>query len=140
MDQNRTKRLFVLKISIWLGIIADGISVLYMVFPEVSAPLLGMVDFVPTAEFRYAMGLGASLMLGWTILLIWVLQKPMERRGVLIITLVPVILGILISNIYAVVAGIIPIGNMIPLFIQLAIVSTFFCVGLGVTRSLSSME
>ena len=31
----------------------------------------GIDDFRPGVEYRYAMSIGASLMLGWTALLVW---------------------------------------------------------------------
>jgi predicted CoA-binding protein len=59
------------------------------------------------------MRLGASLMLGWTVLLLWADRKPLERRGVLPIT-VFVIAGLAWAGGYAVGAGLIPLPNMIP--------------------------
>jgi hypothetical protein len=47
------------------------------------------------------MGLAGSLMLGWTILLLWADRRPVERRGVLMITNF-VILGLMGSGLYAV--------------------------------------
>ena len=47
----------------------------------VSAFGMQLKNFAPGADYRYAMGMGASLMLGWTALLIWADRKPIERRG-----------------------------------------------------------
>ncbi len=41
-------------------------------------------------EVSYTLAAGAILMIGWTVLLLWAVHKPMERRGVLLITLVPI--------------------------------------------------
>lgn len=48
-------------------------------------------------EISYFIASGAILMIGWTFLLLWAAHKPVERRGVLLITLVP-ITGIFISS------------------------------------------
>ena len=42
--------------------------------------------------------LAGSLMTGWTFLLIWGLQKPVERRGVLLLTAFPVIFGLFLTT------------------------------------------
>lgn len=60
------------------------------------------------------MGLAASLMLGWTFLLIWADQKPFERKGVLLLTIFPVITGLIIANLYGVVLELFPITKTIP--------------------------
>ena len=60
------------------------------------------------------MGLGASLMFGWSLLLIWAYRKPVERKGILVITIFPVITGLMASGLYAVAAGIFPIARIVP--------------------------
>lgn len=102
-----------LRISYWVGAIADAIVGVLMFFPEVGRAAYGDAVFVPTPDYRYAMRFGASLMLGWTVLLLWADRKPLERRGVLPIT-VFVIAGLAWAGAYAVSAGLIPLSNMIP--------------------------
>jgi hypothetical protein len=99
-----------LRISYWTGAIADGLAALRMLFPE----------YANGAEYRYALGLGASLMLGWTFLLIWADRKPLERRGVLLLTAFPVVSGLLLAEFYAVATGIISFKKMLPTGIFLA--------------------
>lgn len=40
------------------------------------------------------MGIGASLMAGWTLLLVWTACDPIERRAVLLFTAFPVLAGL----------------------------------------------
>lgn len=98
-----------LRISFWVGAIADGIATYRMLFPQ----------FATGAEYRYALGMGASLMLGWTILLIWADRQPLERKGVLLITAFPVVLGLLFAEVFAVNQGIKSMTQMVPLGIFL---------------------
>jgi hypothetical protein len=56
-------------------------------------------------EFAYALRTGAPLMAGWTVLLLWADRKPMERRGILPITIAPVIAGLMANDAQAVRAG-----------------------------------
>ncbi len=44
-------------------------------------------------------------MAGWTLLLLWADRWPLERRGVLPITVVPVIAGLMANDAHAVRAG-----------------------------------
>jgi len=41
---------------------------------------------------------GAPLMAGWTVLLLWADRQPLERRGVLPITVLPVIAGLMAND------------------------------------------
>jgi hypothetical protein len=56
------------------------------------------------------MGMGASLMLGWTALLLWADRKPLARRGVLLLTVVPVIAGLAANELWGVWTGFLPLA------------------------------
>lgn len=80
--------------------------------------VVGILILIPSrmghAEMTYPMGLAASLMFGWTALLLWAWRKPVERKGVLVITIFPVITGLMASGVYAVAAGIFPVARIVP--------------------------
>ncbi len=101
-----------LRISYWTGAIIDAFAALPMLFPSIAGKTMGLNNFNPSLEYRYAMYMGASLMLGWTVLLLWADRKPVERKGVLLITVVPVIAGMVLANIFAVSSGLVDIRNM----------------------------
>lgn len=90
-----------LKGSFIAGAVADGIFGVLMLIPS----------RMGETEFSYPMGLAASLMFGWTFLLIWGYQKPVERKGVLLITIFPVITGLLASGAYQVATGAFPFAR-----------------------------
>jgi hypothetical protein len=119
-------RIYLLRISYWAGAILDGLMVIPMLFPKVGGVLFGIPDFNPSVEYKYAMGVGASLMAGWTILLIWADRKPIERKGVLLITVFPVLLGLVVAGIYAVAQNLIPIEKMVPTWIIQILLTTLF--------------
>jgi hypothetical protein len=96
-----------------------------MLFPAVGNAMYGTEDRVPGADYRYAMGLGASLMLGWTVLLLWADRKPVERRGVLPITVL-VIVGLASAGAYAVRSDLIALSNMIPTWVLQAALAVLF--------------
>ncbi len=101
-----------LRISYWAGAILDVIAFLIMIFPSLFALTNRLKDFSPGVEYRYAMGMGAPLMLGWTILLLWADRKPMERKGILVITLL-VVLGEVAVEIFGVMIGFIAVSAML---------------------------
>ena len=92
-----------LRASYWAGAIADV--------------LIGVLTLMPSrmgeTEFRYPMGLAASVMFCWAGLLIWADRKPLERRGVLVPT-IAVVAGLVAVGGYAVASGIFPVRRIIP--------------------------
>jgi hypothetical protein len=115
-----------LRVAYWTGAILDALTIVPMVSPPVGAAMFGLRDFHPGPDYRYAMGLAASLMLGWTCLLIWADRKPLARRGVLILTVVPVIAGLFASGVYAVASGMVELRYLLPMFVIQVLVSAFF--------------
>jgi len=59
----------------------------------------------------------ARVMLGWTVLLFWGSFKPLERRGILLITVFPVLIGLFASSILVVYSGFIDAIYILPLWI-----------------------
>jgi len=49
------------------------------------------------SDYRLAMYVGAMFMAGWTVLLAWGAIKPIERRGVLLITSVLLFLSVIVE-------------------------------------------
>ena len=115
-----------LRISYWAGAIIDGLAAVQMLVPAIFAAAYRLPAFHPGAEYRYAMGMGASLMLGWSVLLIWADRKPMERKGILPITIFPVIFGMVVNEIWAVRSGFVPLGAMVPVWIMQTALSVLF--------------
>ena len=93
-----------LRTSYWAGAVADAVIGILILIPS----------RIGETEFRYPMGLAAALMFGWTVLLVWADRRPTERKAVLLITVFPVITGLLLSGIYAVATGLLPSTKIIP--------------------------
>ena len=114
-----------LRISYWAGAVADGIVGVLMFFPEIGRAAYGDPSFEATADYRYAMRFGAALMLGWTLLLLWADRKPVERRGVLPITVL-VIAGLAWAGAYAVSADLVALSHMMVSWgVQASLVALF---------------
>jgi len=82
-----------------IGFLLDGLTGIDMIL-STFMPSAVAIPYTSTASsFRFAMGWGAALMLGWTLLLLWGALKPIERRSVLLFTIIPVVLGLVITEI-----------------------------------------
>jgi len=115
-----------LRACYWFGAVFDAAMVVPMLFPSVGARVLGIEDFRPGVEYRHAMFMGASLMLGWTALLLWADRKPVERRAVLALTVCPVVVGLSAAGVFAVSSGLTSSSRMIPLWIGQALIAVSF--------------
>jgi len=115
-----------LRISFWVGAIADAIVGIAMLCPSLVARAYGLDNFNPGNEYKVAMGMGASLMLGWAVLLLWADRKPLKRKGILLITIFPAIAGLMATGVYAVNSGFIAFEQMLPTWIfQLGLIGLF---------------
>ena len=93
-----------LKASYIAGAVADGVVGILMLIPY----------WVVEEEFRFSMGFGASLMFGWTALLLWAYQEPEERKGILLLTIFPVIPGLVATQVWALAADQVSVQRGLP--------------------------
>ena len=98
------KRLFLIKIAYWLGIVADALWAVGLFFPQIYGMLMGNPDFDPDLQTRLIMGIGGILMTGWTFLLLWAVREPIERRTVILLT-ASVVIGMFIVTLIGVLGG-----------------------------------
>jgi len=63
-----------------------------------------------------------------TALLVWGAINPIERRDILILTLVPVVTGIIAASVIAVRNHLVLLSRVIPLWIHLGLMSILFVV------------
>jgi hypothetical protein len=127
-DRNSVKRMSreiqLLRLSYWIGAIIDAIVGVLMIVPAMFGLKEGIVNFSPGPDYVFAMGMGSSLMFGWTILFLWADRKPVERKGILPITVFPVIVGIFVSRLYGISSGFLTLTYSIPDLI----IPIFLCV------------
>ncbi len=114
------------RVSYWTGIIVDALAALQMLVPGLFAFANRLPSFAPGPDYAYATQTGASLMLGWTVLLAWADRKPLERSGILLITIFPVITGLVIAEIVAVQAHFLSVGSLVPIWVLQAALIVLF--------------
>ncbi|MDJ0783277.1 MAG: hypothetical protein QNJ22_14970 [Desulfosarcinaceae bacterium] len=83
-----------IQFAYWYGAAADGFWTVVLLHPSFYKGLLGRPELQVDMTLRLLMGIGASLIAGWTVLLIWASRAPIERRAVLLITVLPVLAGL----------------------------------------------
>lgn len=124
IQMNEIKNMFLIKTAYWLGIGADTLWAVGLLFPKIFGILTGQPDFNPDLQVRLIMGIGGALMTGWTFLLLWAVKQPIERRAVILITAFPVVFGLSVvaligflggntSNIWILIKNLILIISMI---------------------------
>ena len=117
-----------------IGGVFDGLMLFPMLLPGLGGKIFGIRGFSPGSDYRYAMNVGASLMLGWTLLLFWASRRPIERAMILLLTAI-VVVGLLVAGACAVLSGLIPLSNMLPVFaLQSGILALFLTAYLKVGR------
>ena len=94
--KKQKKRMFMIKFPYWLGIGADALWAVGLLFPQIFAALTGRPDFNPDFQTIQILRVAGILMTGWTFLLLWAVRSPIERRVVILITAFPVVFGLFI--------------------------------------------
>ena len=85
---------FALRLFFYYGAILDGIMGFLMIYSLFALPPAIIPYSEVTNDFRFAMGWAAIFMIAWTVLLFWASFKPVERKGVLPLTLYIVVAGL----------------------------------------------
>jgi hypothetical protein len=89
-----------LRISYWAGALGDFFLAFQWSLQGNLRPGL-----FSDAGYNVGMKYTAVLALAWGILLLWADRKPLERRAILLITIFPVISGLIVCNLLAYDAG-----------------------------------
>ena len=90
MESDIQRRKFIVaKTIFWIGTIGDGlIAVEWFLISLGVARLPAIPSFFvgEGPDYRFAMGIAALFMAAWTVLLYWGSRRPLERRGLLLLT------------------------------------------------------
>lgn len=90
---------FALRLFFYYGGVLDGIMGFLMIY-SLFATLPAIIPFSEaTSEFRFAMGWAAIFMIAWTVLLFWASLKPVERKGIIPLTLYVVVAGLAVISV-----------------------------------------
>lgn len=120
------KTFFWVKMGFGAGIVADFIFGLkLMFFPKMGEFVWGFSQSMSPLEVMWSRYLGA-IIFAWTFTLLWGLQKPVERRILLPITAIFVLIPFIIIEFQVLISGLLPLGNMLFLIgLQLFLLAVF---------------
>ena len=96
-----------LKFSYLIGAILDALVAIQMFSPDILTLTTGVSSFAPTSNYLYASYMSGVMLISWSVLLIWGYLKPVQRKDILLITVLPVI-GLMISGALSTTAGFLP--------------------------------
>jgi hypothetical protein len=132
------RKLIFIKICFYIGAVIDFIAMLPLLFPGLAVIMFGLNPHVFSEEYLYVSRIGASLMAGWTILLVWGSLKPVERKGLLLITVCPVLAGLIVSSILVVASGFIKLQFILPLWILYAVIVPMYIAAYMIAGKIKS--
>lgn len=120
-----------LRIAYWTGAIVDALAFIVLLDSDLWAAINQVPNFHADWAFRYAQAFASALMAGWTVLLIWADRKPMERRGILPITVFPVVVGLNSARYILYLGGLVPVpftafGIALPVTISAVFLFAYF--------------
>jgi hypothetical protein len=125
----KEKSLLWVKMGFWTGIVADCIFGLKLLFlPSMVQLVWGFPRRMSSFELMWSRYLGA-IIFAWTFTLLWGLQKPVERRMILPITAIFVLVPFIIIECLVLVEGLLPLGNMLFLIGLQVVLIAFFMKG-----------
>jgi len=116
-----------LRVSYWAGAIGDFAIAILVLLPE----RMGVPSYV------YPMGLTSAVAFSWGCMLIWADREPIDRRWVLLPT---ILVGamLLLAGIYSIYVGVITARSYIPNFILLPAMITLWSFSYYRARGIES--
>ena len=132
-------RIKILRAGFWIGGILDGIYAINMALVWLIDSYTGfdpikMMRFTEGLQSRYAWGFACVMVTGWTILMFWADRKPLERRDVILITAFPIVSGLLLDSMFAVITNLETWRGMIPIQIAYVFLLALFSIGYYLTN------
>jgi hypothetical protein len=116
----------ILRVAFLAGAITDALALFPLVIPGFASRIWGFENF--TGSYSFVAGYAAALMLGWTILLVWAYQRPLERIFVAPLTIL-VIYGLVITEVAALASGHIALEKIAPTLCLQAVLVALFASG-----------
>jgi hypothetical protein len=120
-----------LRLSFLLGAVTDAVAVIPMVSTQSAGILWGFQEF--SAQYRFAMQMGAALMAAWTLLLIWASFKPLERRIIAPMTQL-IVICFVVAEAVAIHNGVLSFGRALTSFVIQALILVLYSFALLASR------
>jgi len=94
-----SRGLGLLRLGFLIGVTADTLVAInwFLIASGFAVPNYMCGFSASSQEYRFAMYIAALFMAGWTVILAWGWQRPFERKGLLLITAVMLLVSILLE-------------------------------------------
>jgi hypothetical protein len=122
----KQNQILLLRASFWIGAVIDGIVAVQLLIPSFWASFSGLTTYTANSTLNFGLVIASSLMFGWTLLLVWADRKPLERKGILLLTVFPVIFGLAINNVFALASGLRPLQSVLPELVLQSVLAVLF--------------
>lgn len=99
------------RIAYWAGAIADLVVGIVVFLPALTEWLLQLEEPIQGTGLVFSKYF-AALALAWALLLLWADRRPLERKGILLLTIFPVLVGLIASGVYAMIEDVAPTLNL----------------------------
>ena len=132
---NKQHKILMLKVSFWVGAIVDLLAAIQLFLPQLWASMDGFTTYSPNTTLNFALYTAGTLMFGWTLLLVWAGRKPLERKEILLLTVFPVVIGLVVNNAWAIGSGVRALSSTVPeLILQLTVATLLIFSYLNVLK------
>jgi hypothetical protein len=124
------------RIDYWTGAIADLIVRIVVFFPAPTEWLLQLDEPMQGAGLMYSKYFGTTAV-AWAFPLLWADRRPLESKGMVLLTIFPVLVGLIAVGVYAAIediASTLNIGLLIGSQIMLLILYGFSYMNARGTR------
>jgi hypothetical protein len=102
-QQNTANKILWLRVSYWTVAIVDLIFAIALIFFPGFTQFLWQLDApIQGTDLMWTKYWGV-MVFAWTCTLLWADRKPLERKGVLLLTCFPVIIGLVLVKVYAII-------------------------------------
>jgi hypothetical protein len=115
----------------WLGALVDALAGIQLLLPT-SATLLGFPGLRAPGAAGYPAVTAAMLMFGFSMILVWAHLRTVERRRVLLFTLL-VVVALALANIAFGASGLLSWPRLVPSLIIQAILTILFASSYSIT-------
>ena len=134
-------RVLMLRTSFWVGAILDGIyainmSLVWLLDEYSGFDPIRLMRFTSGAESRYAWGFACSVVISWTLLLIWADRNPVERKEIIMLTAFPLVSGLLFDTFFAIGVNLTTWADILPIQLVYIFLIVLFTSSYLLTRTL----
>jgi hypothetical protein len=119
------------RLTYWLGALVDALAGVQLLLPT-SVTFLGFTGLRAPGAAGYPAVTAAVLMFGFSAILVWAHLRTVDRRRVLLFTLL-VVIALALSNVVFCASGVLPWSELIPPLLIQSVLIALFAISYSIT-------